>query len=182
MNEFNLISAEGMAEDIHNGFSQESRELHSRMMRQLVAELRAHQLVSGVELIEELEWNGEVRGPGSGPHGSGGDGELYQSCPVCGGLRGPNSSFVAEAVGHQAGCGLARLLGRPTGPAEPEPEPELCEHVNLSAEPRDANGMRWYSCDVEGCDYRVGEVGLVSVAPASTSLGRGHNPGSGYDG
>lgn len=68
--------------------------------------------------FENLEWSGEVRGPGSGPMFSGGDGERYAACPVCRGLKEPNGAFVKSAVGHQPGCRLAAALGKPERPLE----------------------------------------------------------------
>lgn len=59
---------------------------------------------------DEVEWSGEVRGQGSGPHSSGGDGPLFAACPVCGGLKEPNGHFIAEAVGHRPDCELEKLL------------------------------------------------------------------------
>lgn len=64
--------------------------------------------------MEEIEWSGYVRGPGSGPMFSGDDGTKYPACPECGGLKEPNGSFVASAVGHRSGCNIAMELGRPT--------------------------------------------------------------------
>lgn len=63
--------------------------------------------------LEELEWSGEREGPGDGPMFSG-PGTKYPACPICGGLEKPNGSFVDTAVGHQPGCRLAAVLGKPT--------------------------------------------------------------------
>jgi hypothetical protein len=66
--------------------------------------------------LEELEWSGEAVGPGSGPMFSGNDGARYPACPLCGGLKEPNNSFIESAVGHQPGCRLAAVLGKPVRP------------------------------------------------------------------
>jgi hypothetical protein len=66
--------------------------------------------------MDQLEWSGYQRGPGSGPMFSGNDGEKYPACPICNGLQKPNGSFIPEAVGHRPGCKLALLLGKPTRP------------------------------------------------------------------
>lgn len=62
------------------------------------------------ELLRELEWSSIKRGPGSGPHGSGGDGQEFESCPMCGGIapdqRGADMNFVASAIGHKEACRL----------------------------------------------------------------------------
>jgi len=63
-----------------------------------------------LSLLKELEWSGRKAGPGSGPHGSGGDGELYAACPMCGGLQESNPSFMSTAVGHRSRCKLAVTL------------------------------------------------------------------------
>jgi len=63
-----------------------------------------------LSLLKELEWSGRTAGPGSGPHGSGGDGELYAACPMCGGLQESNPSFMSTAVGHRSRCKLAVTL------------------------------------------------------------------------
>ena len=63
-----------------------------------------------VQLLRELEWSSIRRGPGSGPHGSGGDGQAFKSCPMCGGIapdqRGADMNFVASAIGHKEACRL----------------------------------------------------------------------------
>lgn len=64
--------------------------------------------------LAEIEWSSSRQGQGFGPHGSGGDGAKYRACPACRGLKEPNNEFVSEAVGHQPGCYIARVLGRPT--------------------------------------------------------------------
>lgn len=64
--------------------------------------------------LEDREWSGTTRGPGSGPMFSGDDGTPYPSCPECGGLQRPNGEFVASAVGHRSGCIIAAMLDRPT--------------------------------------------------------------------
>lgn len=76
--------------------------------------LKIYELIHGP--LDNVEWSGYVRGQGSGPMGSGGDGYKYAACPVCRGLQKPNGEFVAEAVGHQPGCKLAAALGKPTRP------------------------------------------------------------------
>jgi hypothetical protein len=64
--------------------------------------------------LERLEWSGYTRGQGSGPMGSGGDGQKYPACPECGGLQRPNGEFIRSAVGHRSGCTIAHALGRRT--------------------------------------------------------------------
>lgn len=68
--------------------------------------------------IDKLEWSGTTEGPGNGPMFSG-PGEKHPACPLCGGLEKPNGAFIARAVGHQPGCRLAAVLGRPTRALEP---------------------------------------------------------------
>lgn len=55
-------------------------------------------------------WTATTRGPGWGPHFSGGDGTIYPCCHECGGLKpgtGAESEFIAEAIGHKKGCSHA---------------------------------------------------------------------------
>lgn len=52
-------------------------------------------------------WTATARGPGFGPHDSGGDGFLFLACHACGGIKpggGAETNFIAEAVGHKKGC------------------------------------------------------------------------------
>lgn len=52
-------------------------------------------------------WTSTTRGPGFGPHGSGGDGALFLTCHACGGVKpgsGAESNFIASAIGHKEGC------------------------------------------------------------------------------
>lgn len=60
--------------------------------------------------LEDIEWSGKARGPGSGPHSSGGDGDIFPACPVCRGLKEKSPGFIEDAVGHREGCELDRAL------------------------------------------------------------------------
>lgn len=53
------------------------------------------------------EWSATVRGPGSGPMFSGGDGAAHPACPVCRGIQPTTIArcvFVADAIGHRPDC------------------------------------------------------------------------------
>ena len=74
--------------------------------------LSMYQIAFGTVTPAELEWCGERRGQGSGPMGSGNDGQVYAACPACGGLKEKNGEFIASAVGHRMGCKMAAALGK----------------------------------------------------------------------
>lgn len=78
----------------------------SEMYEEGWTELRQRMLAQ----LRELEWSGCRQGPGYGPMGSGGDGDLYPACPRCGGLQRSSTAFVPEAVGHRPDCSLAALI------------------------------------------------------------------------
>ena len=61
--------------------------------------------------VRAMEWCGSSQGPGSGTMGSGGDGQVYASCPACHGLRDRNGDFSEKHVGHRPECPVAYLLG-----------------------------------------------------------------------
>lgn len=60
--------------------------------------------------LTDVEWSGSAYGPGTGPHGSGGDGPRLPACPLCRGIKpggGAETAFRREAIGHRPGCRLA---------------------------------------------------------------------------
>jgi hypothetical protein len=79
-----------------------TNQAHPQEVPELVERLR--------EMLTALEWSGTQRGQGSGYMSSGGDGPLFAACPVCRGLKEPNSHFIQEAVGHRIDCALAAAL------------------------------------------------------------------------
>lgn len=68
-------------------------------------------MTTAIDLLRRLEWSGIRRGQGTGFMGSGGNGEVYSSCPICHGLKKPNGEFSHLAVGHKPDCELAARLG-----------------------------------------------------------------------
>lgn len=67
-------------------------------------------LTHAYEQLTQLEWSAVRHGQGSGPHGSGNDGQPYAACPCCGQLKEPNGDFIDEAVGHLPNCTLLETL------------------------------------------------------------------------
>ena len=71
----------------------------------------ALQLPVPKDFIDQLQWSGILRGPGSGPMNSGDDGTPYPACPICHGLKEPNADFTTkQAVGHLPGCFMGMFV------------------------------------------------------------------------
>ena len=66
-------------------------------------------LYEGCKLIE---WSGYIRGPGSGPMGSGGDGYKIPTCPVCNQIQVgfDTNMYPKESFGHKKGCWIYKRL------------------------------------------------------------------------
>ena len=66
-----------------------------------------------IKFIRKLEWASYAQGQGSGFMSSGGDGQLYPACPVCGGIKpgsGAEGDFMRSAIGHYRGCQMKEIL------------------------------------------------------------------------
>lgn len=60
-----------------------------------------------------VEWLGMVQGQGTGPHGSGDDGQVFPGCLACGGIHESGSrEFIVEAIGHKPTCLLRKMMER----------------------------------------------------------------------
>ncbi len=71
------------------------------------------------DLLSELEWSASTRGAGYGYMGSGNDGPLIPSCPICRGIHPEKgkAEFIRDALGHKSTCRLSAALARKDGPA-----------------------------------------------------------------